>query len=225
MPRGRPTSMPPRCWRRRGGWRAMPATRRCMIMTGWSESYRIEPRRKAGAAWMIICRSGRGAGPYPRAPDPSGGPVAAAWQPDACAIWRDYPDPAIRALFAAIDAPIRRHIAAIGEGGQNYALAGAWSVRLNSGGFHINHIHPEGWLSSAFYVRLPDRMQGQEGWLKFGEPGPPTAPPLRCRSPGQARAGPAGAVPQLYVARHGALCVGRQAPVLRLRYRAALTVS
>jgi len=90
----------------------------------------------------------------------------------------DYPDPAIRALFAAIDAPIRRYIAAIGAGGQNYAINGAWSVRLQRSGFHINHVHPEGWLSSAFYVRLPAGMQGQEGWLKFGEPGPPTAPPL-----------------------------------------------
>ncbi len=91
---------------------------------------------------------------------------------------QDYPDPAIRALFAAIDAPIRAHIAAIGEPGQDYGFGGAWSVRLNSGGFHINHIHPEGWLSSAFYVRLPDKMEGQQGWLKFGEPGPPTSPPL-----------------------------------------------
>ena len=91
---------------------------------------------------------------------------------------QDYSDPAIRALFSAIDAPIRAHIAAIGEPGQDYGFGGAWSVRLNSGGFHINHIHPEGWLSSAFYVRLPDKMEGQQGWLKFGEPGPPTAPPL-----------------------------------------------
>ncbi len=90
----------------------------------------------------------------------------------------DYPDPPIRALFAAIDPPIRCHIAAIGAGGQNYGFGGAWSVRLNSSGFHINHVHPEGWLSSAFYVRLPAGLQGQEGWLKFGEPGPPTAPPL-----------------------------------------------
>ena len=90
----------------------------------------------------------------------------------------DYSDPAIRALFTAIDAPIRTHIAAIGEGGADYGFGGAWSVRLNRGGFHINHIHPEGWLSSAFYVRLPDKMNGQEGWLQFGQPGPPTSPPL-----------------------------------------------
>jgi tetratricopeptide (TPR) repeat protein len=91
----------------------------------------------------------------------------------------DYPHPAIRALFGAIDAPIRRHIAAIGAQGQDYAIDGAWSVRLNNGGFHTNHVHPEGWLSSAFYVRLPEKMEGQQGWLQFGEPGPPTAPPLR----------------------------------------------
>jgi hypothetical protein len=88
----------------------------------------------------------------------------------------DYPDPAIRALFAAIDAPIRAHIAAIGEV-HPYKIASAWSVRLKDGGFHINHVHPEGWLSSAFYVRVPP-LPDQQGWLKFGEPGPPTAPPL-----------------------------------------------
>jgi Flp pilus assembly protein TadD len=91
----------------------------------------------------------------------------------------DYPEGPIRALFAAIDSPIRRHIAAIGAPGQDYAVAGAWSVRLNSGGFHINHVHPEGWISSAFYVRTPSDMQGTQGFLKFGEPGPPTAPPLK----------------------------------------------
>ena len=91
----------------------------------------------------------------------------------------DYPQAPIRALFAAIDPPIRRHIAAIGAAPQNYTVAGAWSVRLNSGGFHINHVHPEGWISSAFYVRTPSDMQGTEGFLKFGEPGPPTAPHLK----------------------------------------------
>jgi tetratricopeptide (TPR) repeat protein len=90
----------------------------------------------------------------------------------------DYPDPAIQAFFTAIDAPIRQHLTIIGAPGRNYAIADAWSVRLNGGGFHINHVHPEGWLSSAFYVRLPQNLRGTEGFLKFGEPGPPTAPPL-----------------------------------------------
>ncbi|HEY4031066.1 MAG TPA: putative 2OG-Fe(II) oxygenase [Caulobacteraceae bacterium] len=89
----------------------------------------------------------------------------------------DYPDPEIQALFRAIDAPIRRHIAAIGEQG-GYEVAGAWSVRLNPSGHHVDHVHPEGWLSSAFYIRLPADTPGREGWIKFGEPGTPTSPPL-----------------------------------------------
>ena len=88
----------------------------------------------------------------------------------------DYPDPEVKALFQAVDAPVRRHIAALGEAG-DYDFAGAWSVRLNPGGRHVDHVHPEGWLSSAFYIRLPEPA-GREGWLKFGEPGTPTSPPL-----------------------------------------------
>lgn len=91
----------------------------------------------------------------------------------------DYPDDAIRALFHAIDPLIRRHLAAIGEPDRVYRIASGWSVRLNSSGFHINHVHPEGWLASAFYVRTPKDLQGFEGALKFGEPGPPTSPPVR----------------------------------------------
>jgi uncharacterized protein (TIGR02466 family) len=97
------------------------------------------------------------------------------------------PSPVIRALFAALDAPIRAHIAALGRGrdpvrsraGQDYRIAGAWSVMLGSGGFHTDHVHPQGWLSSAFYVALPDAIAREpEGWLAFGRPGIPTTPPL-----------------------------------------------
>jgi Tfp pilus assembly protein PilF len=90
----------------------------------------------------------------------------------------EYPAPAIRALFTALDRPIRAHLAMLGEGEQHYGIASAWSVRLNSGGFHINHVHPEGWISSAFYVRTPSELRGREGWLQFGEPGPATSPHL-----------------------------------------------
>ncbi len=51
-------------------------------------------------------------------------------------------------------------------------FAGSWSCRLASGGFHNNHVHPQGWLSSAYYVRLPEQVQDDKhrpGWLKFGE--------------------------------------------------------
>lgn len=35
-------------------------------------------------------------------------------------------------------------------------FAGAWSVRLRPNGHHVQHFHPQGWLSSAFYVALPE---------------------------------------------------------------------
>ena len=96
-------------------------------------------------------------------------------------------DPAIRAFFQAVDGPIRRHLAALGQGGDpvrrrntgGYRFQGAWSVRLQPGGYHTDHIHPQGWLSSACYVALPEMAEdGQAAWIKFGEPGIPTAPAL-----------------------------------------------
>jgi len=98
-------------------------------------------------------------------------------------------DPVIRALFEALDAPIREHLAWLGGGKDpvrrrnagGYAYQGAWSVRLRPGGFHIDHVHPEGWLSSACYIAVPAAVAGspgREGWLKFGEPGIATQPRL-----------------------------------------------
>lgn len=50
-------------------------------------------------------------------------------------------------------------------------FTGAWSVRLASEGFHSNHVHPMGWLSSALYIVLPpDLGHEQAGWLTLGEP-------------------------------------------------------
>ncbi len=92
-------------------------------------------------------------------------------------------EPAVRAFFGAIDAPVRAHMARLGKGRdpvrsrarRDYCVAGIWSVRLQPGGRHVDHVHPEGWLSSAFYVELPPAVEagGREGWLKFGEPGLP----------------------------------------------------
>jgi hypothetical protein len=52
-------------------------------------------------------------------------------------------------------------------------ILGCWSVRLRRGGFHVNHIHPEGWVSSAYYASVPGEVDDATqrcGWLKFGEP-------------------------------------------------------
>jgi uncharacterized protein (TIGR02466 family) len=50
---------------------------------------------------------------------------------------------------------------------------GAWSVRLHRLGYHVNHFHPDGWLSSAYYVQTPPEAEdpvARSGWIKFGEP-------------------------------------------------------
>ncbi|HJU27336.1 MAG TPA: tetratricopeptide repeat protein, partial [Rhodanobacteraceae bacterium] len=96
-------------------------------------------------------------------------------------------EPAIRAFAQAIDEPIREYMQSLGKGAGplrdrntgRYRLKGAWSVRLGPNGFHVNHFHPEGWLSSACYIKLPSAIGlGREGWLQFGEPAFPTAPAL-----------------------------------------------
>ena len=86
--------------------------------------------------------------------------------------------PAIKAFFQAIDAPIRCHIAGLGKA-PDYRLAGVWSVRLRPNGYHVSHVHPTGWISSACHIELPQAIErGHEGWLSFGEPGVPTRPTL-----------------------------------------------
>ena len=50
-------------------------------------------------------------------------------------------------------------------------FTGAWSVRLVGGGYHANHVHPMGWLSSALYIVLPPGPdRDHAGWLTLGEP-------------------------------------------------------
>lgn len=97
-------------------------------------------------------------------------------------------DAAVEAFPQAIDGPIRRYLKAIGKGDDplrcrntgRYRLRSAWSVRLRPNGFHVNHFHPQGWLSSACYIRLPLAVENHagEGWLQFGEPAFPTVPSL-----------------------------------------------
>jgi tetratricopeptide (TPR) repeat protein len=92
---------------------------------------------------------------------------------------RDIPE--ITTVRAMIEDRIRDYIAALPDDPDHpflarkscgFAFTGSWSVRLRSAGFHLNHIHPEGWISSCYYVGLPDAVDtapGNQGWLKFGE--------------------------------------------------------
>ena len=98
-------------------------------------------------------------------------------------------DPVIQALFTAFAAPIRDYLEHVGHGNDplrrrnagRWRFNGSWSVRLHSAGFHANHTHPRGWISSACYIELPDCMSDErsdEGVLTFGEPGIATQPKL-----------------------------------------------
>lgn len=52
-------------------------------------------------------------------------------------------------------------------------FSGSWSVRLADAGYHVSHVHPQGWISSALYVAVPGQSEGkpsEAGWLKLGEP-------------------------------------------------------
>jgi uncharacterized protein (TIGR02466 family) len=91
------------------------------------------------------------------------------------------PDPAIRAVLKAFEEPIadfRKHIgtnpahplSARNSGATQFS--GAWSVQLRREGFHVNHFHPQGWISSAYYVAVPGEVHDvnlMSGWIKFGE--------------------------------------------------------
>ncbi len=98
-------------------------------------------------------------------------------------------DAAVRGLFQAFAAPIERYLEHIGNGTDplrrrnngRWRFNGSWSVRLRDRGFHMSHVHPRGWISSAFYVELPDIMaegRTDEGILSFGKPSILTTPAL-----------------------------------------------
>ncbi len=96
-------------------------------------------------------------------------------------------NPAIAAFFPTLRKAIGHYIQGLGHGADplraritdDFAFTGAWSVRLRPGGYHANHIHPLGWISSACHLVTPPGIdQGQDGWLSFGQPGIPTEPTL-----------------------------------------------
>jgi tetratricopeptide (TPR) repeat protein len=91
-------------------------------------------------------------------------------------------DPVFKAFFQALDAPIRAYMALMPDDDRhplfrrktgNYQLSGAWSVKLGPDGRHVSHVHPEGWISSAYYVHVPEQVAGapdREGWIEYGIP-------------------------------------------------------
>ena len=54
----------------------------------------------------------------------------------------------------------------------NFEFSGSWSIQLKDQGFHINHVHPEGWISTSYYVDVPQVIKkgtDNQGCIKFGE--------------------------------------------------------
>jgi len=57
--------------------------------------------------------------------------------------------------------------------GHGWRFSDSWSSRLDRSGYHTNHLHPHGWISSCYYVALPQAVadeQQQPGWIRFGQP-------------------------------------------------------
>lgn len=93
-------------------------------------------------------------------------------------------DPMIRRLRAAIVGAVENYIQRLPAPDANHPLlskrrdrrvrfAGSWSVRLRPGGRHSNHVHPQGWISSALYVSLPTpgrEESADAGWFTLGQP-------------------------------------------------------
>lgn len=48
-----------------------------------------------------------------------------------------------------------------------------WATVLDSSGHQSSHIHPSGWLSGVYYVKIPDVIsassEDKAGWIEFGE--------------------------------------------------------
>ena len=94
----------------------------------------------------------------------------------------DGDDPLVAALRRRIEEAVTTYIARMDDTGTHplasrrangFRFTGSWSARLRDEGFHTNHVHPKGWISSCYYVEVPDAAEdagARQGWIKFGEP-------------------------------------------------------
>lgn len=97
------------------------------------------------------------------------------------------------ATFIAALPPMDPSHPFLSRGRDGFKFAGSWSIRLRGEGYHVSHVHPQGWISSAFYIALPEVREddpAREGWLKLGESPPELGldlPPVRTIMPRPAR--------------------------------------
>jgi tetratricopeptide (TPR) repeat protein len=92
-------------------------------------------------------------------------------------------EPEIVLLADALAAAIRDFVAQLPDADPRHpllkhrnmgmAFGPSWSVRLTGGGYHSAHFHPNGILSSACYITLPEAVadrDSKQGWLELGRP-------------------------------------------------------
>jgi uncharacterized protein (TIGR02466 family) len=94
----------------------------------------------------------------------------------------DRAEPEIRDLVSGLEECIHAYIGRFPVDSEHplfvrrkdeFHFAASWSVRLARNGYHTMHIHPLGWISSAYYVQVPAEITQTDsfgGGLKFGQP-------------------------------------------------------
>lgn len=94
-----------------------------------------------------------------------------------------HPDPKVQSIRRTIMDAVRGYVEALPPPDPRHPLLaadrskllldGSWSVRLVDRGFHASHSHVNGWISSAFYVALPDQPgPAPSGHFALGTPPP-----------------------------------------------------
>jgi hypothetical protein len=95
-----------------------------------------------------------------------------------------YPDATIEAFRESISQAAAEAVAKLPDDpahpflrrkSTRFGFSGSWSVRLRGGGgHHVPHFHGHGWMSSAYYARLPqsgpEERARHHGWIEFGRP-------------------------------------------------------
>ena len=97
----------------------------------------------------------------------------------------DRTEPELARLREAIEATLEEYRAQLPDGDDGHPLlrhrdnpwriTGSWSVRLTGGDHHTSHIHPQGIISSALYLELPDEVASSDdlaGGLELGRSPP-----------------------------------------------------
>jgi uncharacterized protein (TIGR02466 family) len=92
------------------------------------------------------------------------------------------PEPEIRDLVTSLATCVQDYVRSLPQHKEHpllvrrsgsFDFAASWSVRLGRSGYHTQHVHPLGWISSAYYVQVPPEISAsaaEGGGIKFGEP-------------------------------------------------------